>query len=283
MSTHDFVTLVTGLAWPVVIVVAMLAFREQVRQFAGRMTHVRVGGQEFVARAVDSADVLLSSISTTAHPEGVPDAFEAEVMTLAASDPRAALMRVRRAIDRRIRYIAVTGNHLETLESTTERWRQLALMPEIAGLTADLQATLILYGILEEQAVQGNSAISPEVTLRLVDQGLTILGHLNSQPIETHRVICVVPIYSDQALTVVDPGRRRAVWLRSVSAGQPEAIRAFVTSRPVFYKPDMPVGWGWNPNPPVEGAPGFAAHPETGEGTQVITWDFAGRDLTDFV
>jgi hypothetical protein len=285
--TREVVDLVQALVWPVLILGLLVAFRRQLRDFADRITHVRVGGQEFVARTLESSQVLLQSVPLTAtRPEAVPKRVEREVLELAATDPQAALIRLGREIDRSVRLVAVAGNWLEPMEKQPNPlWRRLVLLSHNANWDADVLASTLIFSVLEEAAVSGDTSISREDMKRLVDQGLTVLGLVNSIPHDTHVVLdSSLTIYEDEALTRPMPNRF-AVLLKTISHDGRETIRPFLTSRPGYYKPGMKVGYEWKNNPPTEEVRGWVSNPMSdgsSDAMSVVGWDFQGRDLADF-
>ncbi|MEV6411580.1 hypothetical protein [Kribbella sp. NPDC051718] len=282
-ETNTAVQLVQALVWPALILVALVVYRKPLRAFAKRLTHVRVGGQEFIANTVRSSDILLRSLPLTAsHPEAVPKDFETEIMQLASTDPRAALIRLRKETDRRVRLISLVGNWLNDYESRTERWLQMNWLAGQLSWEPDVRASVMVHAIIEDAALKEPDGISEQLLLGLVDQSLTVLGLVRSHKFERHIVIASdLEIFSDQSLTQIVPDRR-AVLLNSISIEGIENTRALLTSRPRYYKSGMQVGWEWRADPPFEECQGFVADPSGGPAITLIGWDFRGRDLADF-
>jgi hypothetical protein len=287
VSSHDWITLAEALAWPAVVLILVVVFWKPLHDFSDRVTHVRVGGQEFIARTIETSQLLLRSIPLTkTRPEAVGREVEQQVLRLAAKDPHVALIRLGREIDRSVRLLAVAGNWLEPMERQPDpHWRRLVQLSRNVDWDADVIGFVLVFSILEEGAIAGDSTLSKNDVKRLVDQGLTVLGLINSIPRETHVVLgSKLPIFEDQELTrpIAD---RFAVLLNSISDDGRETIRAFFTSRPDYYKSGMRVGYEWKENPPREELHGWVADPRStppGATTAVIGWNFWGRDLAEF-
>lgn len=284
MSGRHVVDLVQALVWPGCLLVLLWIFRKPLRNFADRLTHVSIGGQQFVARALESSQILVRSIPlVVTRPEAVPKQVESEVLQLSGNDPQSALIRLGREIDKSIRLVAVAGNWLEPMErEPNPLWRRLVMLSRNAHWDADVLAATLIFSILHEAAVAGDEALSREAMKQLVDQGLTVLGLINSIPRESHVVVASsLPIFKDRELTQPQPGRF-AVFLKSVSVDGRETKRAFLTSRPGYYKPGMRVGYEWRENPPKEEPKGWITDPDRSESASaasidVIGWDFHGR------
>ncbi len=289
MSGREIVDLVQAVVWPVFLLVILWVFREPLRDFAHRLTHITVGGQQFVARALESSQVLVRSIPlTVTRPEAVPKDVENDVLQLAGNDPQSALIRLGREIDKAIRLVAVAGNWLEPMErEPNPLWRRLVMLSQAADWDADILASTLIFSLLQESGVAGDEALSSEAMKQLVNHGLTVLGLINSIPRETHVVVASnLPMFEDKELTQPQSGRF-AVLLKTVSADGRESRRAFLTSRQRYYKPGMRVGFEWRENPPKEERRGWVADPDTAgsippEAIEVIGWDFHGRDLAEF-
>jgi hypothetical protein len=286
VTAGQWIALVQALVWPAVVLTLIFVFWKQLHHFADRLTHVRVGGQEFIARTIEASQLFLRSIPVTkTRPEAVPRKTEEAVVQLAATDPQAALIRLGREIDRAVRRLAVVGNWLEPMERQPDPlWRRLLQLSRNVDWDADVLGFVLVFSILEEGAVAGDKTLSKEDMKRLVDQGLTVLGLINSIPRETHVVLASkLPVFEDQGLTQ-PMANRSGVLLKTISDDGRETIRAFFTSRPDYYKPDMRVGYEWRENPPRDELRGWTADPTSnppGSATAVIGWDFQGRDLAD--
>lgn len=287
MSAGNWIALAQALAWPAVVVLLVFVFWRALHAFADRLTQVRVAGQEFIATTVATSQRILVSIpATQTRPENVPRQLEESVLRLAARDPRTALVRLGREIDRAVRRLAVVGNWLEPLEKQANPLsRRLVQIAPDVGWSADVVAFVLLSSILLEGAVAGDQTLSRRDMKQLVDQGLTLLGLINSIPRETHVVLAsALPIFEDMTLKQPMPNRF-AVLVKTISSGGVETTRAFFTSRPEFYKPDMRVGYEWRENPPREEVQGFVTNPVANPASpaiRVIGWDFQGRDVADF-
>jgi hypothetical protein len=287
VSAPEVADLVKALVWPVLIVALIVLFRKQLQNFANRLTHIRVGGQEFIARTLETSQLLVRSIPlTVTRPESVPKATEDQVIQLAASDPQMALVRVGREIDRSIRLVALSGNWLQEMEQQPDPlWRRLSYIADRAGWDPNVRAATLIFALLYEAAVAGDEAVSKQDMKPLVDQGLTILGLINAIPRETRTVIVSgLPIFADEELKERFPDRS-AVVMRTTQSDGRELVQAFFTSRPQYYKPGMKVGYEWRENPPKEELRGWVADPTstTPKGAVGCTgWDFHGRDLAEF-
>ncbi|KQU67581.1 hypothetical protein [Phycicoccus sp. Root101] len=282
MDADQAIDLASALAWPVVVLALAAIFYKPLRAFAQRMTRISVAGNEFIASALDSSQVLIGSIPlNSARPEAVPRPIEKEIFRLAGKDPRTALIALGREIDRSVRRLAIESNWQEAVQKDAPSWRRLHIVAQSVGWDLDRLASTLIFSILLDAAIAGDRSISDESMRRLVDQGLTVLGLINSSPHETHRVVSSrVQIYDDQGLTTPVDGKF-AVVLASTSVDR-LSTRAFFTSRPEYYAGGMDVGYEFRTNPPKEEVHGWVHDPSSPEALSVVPWDFRGRDLADF-
>jgi hypothetical protein len=269
VDAHDWVALGRTLVWPGFVGLILIVYRTPAREFFSRLTRIRVAGQEFIAESLNTSTALLRSLPLGAsRPESVPRSLEAEVVQLAA--------------DRSISRLAAVGNWREAMEGTSLAQRLLELS-KAAGCEADAVESSVVFARLQDFALSNDGSLRDGEVRQLIQPGLAILGLINAVPRAHHIVEASdLPVYEDDQLTrrLED---RRAVLITTSEVDGTETRRAFLTSRPHYYKSGMSVGYEWRTNPPAKEGDGWARDPAGGsEPIHVIGWDFHGRDMAAF-
>lgn len=282
MTVHDFISLIGTLAWPLLIVGLVIAFRKPLRSFASELTEVRVAGQEFVRRTVDQADLFFRAIPLTEINTGaVPETLRQEILGLAANSPQTALICIRHEISARVGFLAACGNWGSAFEGVDQQWRVLKRSADMTEWSEDTQVATILYGLLDDAATSEDRPLPESILRRLVDQGLTVLGLVRSIPYELRIVVASdVQVFADTEMLTPQTGRR-AVILDTHQIDGVVRRQAFLTTRPHFYCPGMAVGYGWRKNPPPDEGRGWVRNPADDAPLDMIGWDFWGRDLSE--
>ncbi len=274
---------VRAFIWPAVLVGAGFAFRGELRDFAGRLTKVRVGGQEFIAATLDRSQILLRSIPLSdTRPEAVPRDLEDKLTSLAKSDPHGALSLLNWELERNLRYIALSGNWFRALDPN-EPWRRVLNLASNVGWSVDVTAFVLIFAILNDAVLNEGLQLTDADLQKLIDQGLTVLGLVASIQMSKHVVVASrLPVFEDEQLARRTD--RFAVLLKEVVPDDGrETKQPFYTAKPDYYRPGMTVSYGFREDPPKEQPPGWIADP-TNEGVAlgVVPWTFDGEDMAPF-
>lgn len=281
LSGEQVVQIVQAIAWPSLILILVLIFRRPLLSFAGRLTHLKVGGQEFVSQALAQNSSLLGLVpQQVSPPENVSPSLFNEVLALSSRDPQSALAKVSRELEMSIRRLAVASNMDTALDSSPNQlWRSIVRIAPNVNWKPDTTGFLIICSALLDLTLADENVLSDADKRRLISQGLSAVGFVEGVPRERIFVVASdLPIFEDRSLQK-DMGRR-AVVVKHVNPDGTETVQALLTSEPRRYKPGMEVSWEWRINPPIEEfAEGWVSHESLPAVAPAIANDFAGRDM----
>jgi hypothetical protein len=279
-----------GLAWPLVMLIAMLVFRAELKSVLTRVRKGKILGNELeldenldnlergIAGVVEAVPVLADPEAGAAR---VSDASDSDIMARARGDARLALILAAGAIEKELREIlAVTGLHQGRFNMPSRA--MLRTLEERGMIPPSLSETIDSFWGVRNQIVHahGMGASEPEV-LRALDSGLSLLRLLRAIPRATYVVAHPgAPVYVDSAGTTEDSSVR-AVILEEQSPGRVQTTtRAYPTTRSHFVTGKR-VAWEWNPARTFEKR--WYRDPKSGQVTYGWTEsvEFVGRLLDD--
>lgn len=279
--------------WPLVVVTGLVLFRREISDVLHRVRRGKVLGQEVELDAAVTAlvrdagrlEAMPLAVVPTAEPEEVTasptdssvDMEIEEVLSLAAMNPRLAVMQLSVAIERETRWLLAATGHLQQVERATSLGGMVAALRQTSLLAPAVLDVMAVFADVRNRVVHGAADLPERDVLRAVDAGFAILRSLAAAPRERNYVwVPAVDLYTNPEATAILNGVAGVV-LRTVSAGGSDTThRVFPTSRRDYVK-DLEVSWEWNRDRIIEAA--WYRDPETQEIRSAWSgsMEFAGR------
>lgn len=284
-STADIINAFAALAWPLVIGLALILFRQDIVSLAKRIRRGKAFGAEAefdqdlealnreVKKAVEESEATAPGVAERQGAESrsveSPDTIQTKVLAETVRSPRLALMMLSAEIDRLARRLAAATGHRtrSTLREQLDIWG--------ATLPPHISLAYRLFSRVRNSIVHGVDASDNEI-LSAIDSGLALYSALDSVPYERNTVLHTdVDIFGDAAATQLMEGK--AVIIKTVYDGK-EMTRIFPTTQSNL-RPGMNLTWEWN----MDRVWGEAWYrdPDTGEIRNAWSGsaEFVGRDL----
>ncbi|MCB9385132.1 MAG: hypothetical protein H6509_10980 [Bryobacterales bacterium] len=273
-SISELLTAISSFAWPVLTLIIILVFHDQIITITQRIKKGRVFGQELelaedLDKLEDKAKIQSDStvLATDASPPETAQETRLEdaIIQLAEHSPKLALMKLSAELERAaLHLIASTGKLDEVLYAPFSE--QLRLL-ERHGLPKTAVMSLRQFQDVRNRIVHGRSASHDDI-LRAVDSGLIILRSINSVPHERNVVEHPgVDIFSDEQGKDLIEDAKGVILTTTSAGGASESFRIFPTTR--RYEKGQAVSWEWNLN--RKWGKAWYRDPQSGELTRA--WD----------
>jgi hypothetical protein len=270
----------TSLAWPAVVLTALVLFRKELAALSRRVTKGKAGPVEIeLDRELDQLLMTTAAATKTLPPAqvtnhgtaGTGESQVRDVLREATHSPKLALIELSAEIERRSLEVVASTGHLEG-----QRRPPFSQMLNRLELSPPTQEAARQFRQVRNRLVHGMDATEAEI-LRALDLGLSLLDAINRLPHEVHYVREPrVEVFRDEAGDMpVDA--YHGVLLESVNNDGNRIIHAFPTTRDHFEK-GKAVSWEW----------GEARYPEAwyrdpADGAIKYAWggalEFVGRAL----
>jgi hypothetical protein len=289
----DLLHALADLAWPAVVLAAILLFKSEISALFGRIRPVKgpAGTEVELDRDLDLVleKTYLAAQSLPEEPAQPPPAQEPpedlsteadldsadRIYEEAARSPKVALMALSALIDRRSHEVLASSQE-------PEHWEQATLGQKLhrLDLSPDLRLAAAAFQEVRARIVHGHEA-TDEDALRAIDIGVTLLRTIDRLPHGLHYVVepsveCFEDANGERPFTDF-----HGVLLEPVPQTQGKIhLHAFPTTRDHFRK-GKPVSWEWNR---------FVRYPEAWyrdprDGEIKYGWtgalEFVGRPLED--
>jgi len=290
-AATELIRALATLLWPVLVFVAIVIYRRDIKRILGRLLRLRIAGQEVeLDRALDQLQSKASIELSTLEPALVKEAdtdspspeaesdFETRILEEAARSPRAVLMLLAAELEREAREVLLASGWFSPNKSPMSLRAAVQALDERVGLARGPLSSLSQFLEIRNTIVHGRAAVTDAEILRAIDIGLTIMRAIRAVPHETHFVDAVGIELFEDSQGKIPVHRGVGVLLRSVSpGGTSEMLRIFPTTR-THFPPGMKVAWEWSPEKWGET---WYRDPESGEIKQAWqgSLEFAGRDI----
>lgn len=297
-GTADVLNGIAAVLWPLVLVLIILLFRDQITSLARRLRRGSAFGAEAefekelsslnreVNKAKDEAAAGIEPVAerkpARPYDGAIDQAFKDEsstriqhdelrdrILAEASRSPRLGLMLLSAEIDRLARRIAASTGHYEnrTLRDQLDIWG--------TQLPPHMSAAHRLFTHVRNRIVHGYDATEPEI-LSSIDSGLALYDALASIPIEINVVAHPgVDIFGDAAAT--QPLEGKGLIIETIDRDQTR-FRIFPTTR-TYYEKGMRLTWEWD----TDHVWGVAWYRDPVSGEIKQAWssslEFVGRDL----
>ncbi len=259
----------SGFAWPVVALVVLIVFRDDLSDIIRRLRKGKVFGQEVeldaqVDRLAEAAkgaqaeaEARQKGLGPTHRSDTPPDASASRqvslsdrdvgyVLELAAQVPSLALIRLGTLLEASLREVAgSTGlvNPSAPLgpQAFLRRLEKTGRLPPQTGHSLDV------FWDVRNTIVHGRAPVEDHEALRVLDIGLSLLRIVRAIPHESIRVRTAdIPLYED----AVGQRTRAQVWgvLLDVTSpgGAQREVRMVPTTRREYYRIGMRVAWDFD-------------------------------------
>lgn len=254
-SLSNLIKAIASFLWPILGFVVVYLFKEEIRDLLRRLKKGKLFGQEVELDASlkqlnASAVAVASEVSQLppASPDSelkIPDEDTSdEILKLAATSPKAALVTLSAKIEKEARdLVAVTGHlkgrsHLGLREAVGEVAATTGLPPHVAG-------SLKQFSEVRNRIVHGHGATGDDV-LSALDSGITILKALTAIPRETNVVWNPgVAVYSDPELKTQISGVKGVILETTSPGGTKKSKRVFPSTKD-WFKKGQRVSWEWS-------------------------------------
>jgi hypothetical protein len=265
----DVKGLVSILAWPAVVVFALLLFRRPLAELIRRVKQgsVKVGGVQVQVLVEESIATLpqVPELTETTLPVAAIDArTEHQILEAAEKRPRDGLTRVSNELDRATRRLAMLSfGDLNMNTMTDDLVQRVYLIGDNYNFglrQLDVLRATFLFEHIRKAIEREGEAFSDEDVRRTVDLGLRLLGVFVNTPNERF-VIGRVGLETFTEAGERLPYQGVEIITYNLRTGT-VIVRGWATERR-DYKPDMEVGWGFAKQQDVPG--GYAFDPATGE------------------
>lgn len=251
----NLIKALASLLWPILGFVVVYLFKEELRDLLRRLKKGKLFGQEVEleaslkqlnASAVAVASEVRQLPPASPDPElEVPNEDAAnEILKLAATSPKAALVTLSAKIEKEAReLVAITGHlkgrtHLGLRDAVGEVAATTGLPPHVAG-------SLKQFSDVRNRIVHGHGATDDDV-LRALDSGITILKALTAIPRETNVVWDPgVTVYSDPELKTPISGVKGVI-LETTSPGGAKKSKRIFPSTKEWFKKGQRLSWEWS-------------------------------------
>jgi hypothetical protein len=259
-----------GSLWPLLLVVAVLVFREEVRGVFHRLRRGKLPGVEFeldpeldrLEKSAETAEVaadagrralvtqpltggfvrpLRSEAWTTRSSltTAEPSAATWTILGEAANSPKVALMALSAQIEKKAREVLASSQDPRNWEG-----RPLSHTLQRLDLSPTVRDAVARFRDVRNRIVHGHAA-SDDDALRAIDSGLKILDAIESLPREIHVVVHPgVEVFADSEGKV----RRddvHGVMLETTSPSGENRRQVFATTR-THFKAGKAVAWEWD-------------------------------------
>ncbi len=181
---------VAALAWPIVVIVALLLFRSEFQALLGRVKRGKAGPIEFeledqLSELGERTEEARASLPTPPEPEEAAEehAVAERVLNEAATSPRLALIVLSAEIERKAQEVLASSQ-----DPATWRNRPLAQTIQRLELSPPVRAAYQEFREVRNAIVHGGKATDADA-LRAIDYGLMILDAIERVPREIHRVV----------------------------------------------------------------------------------------------
>ena len=283
----DLIRAIATLIWPLGVISLIVVFRTELRALTRRLRRLSLFGQQVelgealntLETQAQAAVAIEGDRSGSGERDESDEAGTADILRLAATSPRVALIALNERLERSLRRLLASAGWASDAQIRRASLAQLIdLVPPQALPQRD---AFIVFDRVRNSMIHGGESVDERDILRAIDSGLTLMESLRSFPIETHIVVAVEPLFTDAQCTQ-ESARGRAVVLE---IRVPEGIsllrrEVWPTSKP-HYKPGMEVGSEWDTDASHGWTEVWVRDPESGSPRRIPgTLDFIGRDLT---
>jgi hypothetical protein len=255
------------LAWPALLIIVIFVFKEDIRALLKRLRKGKLLGQELeldpeiqeFQRTTELAEKevappITPAISESVHVEGqasvkiqVPTDTD-EVLSLAASSPEVAIIRLSALLERELRLLLgdmgiLPGNdRFHPIMAT-------GLLINKGYLPKNTITSLQKFWELRNKLVHGQFPAEKREILAVIDIGLSLLRTLRSIPHEINRVHNPgVAVFEDHLCQRQLTGVVGLVLETQSPGGMEMKKRIFPTTRIGYYQIGRRVAWEWNFN-----------------------------------
>lgn len=181
------VDLLTGLAWPVVVLSIALIFRQEVRDILrSRKTKLKAGPFRlaFEQARVDAESATAVATSRGEVPDGKPDAQQAEAPEAAiTSDPTAAVLRSYSKLETALaEKLAAAGDAADKMPRRGSAVQLAALAADSGIITTQAAEAVRGLSVLRNLAAHGAHTVDPDEAREFVVLADAVLFALRATP-----------------------------------------------------------------------------------------------------
>lgn len=254
-SMRDFAELLRGIAaliWPLLLIVFVLLFQEEIRALIKRIRRAKLLGQELeldqeldrleakTEAAREASLEVLTSPSEQSSAETMLEGDEAdvEILRTAAASPKAALMLLSAEMEAQMRRLLASAGHLPRRPlNISQMSRELI---RVAGLPHETTEAVAEFSHIRNRLVHGRDVREDEV-LRAIDIGLKLLDILRDLPVPRYAVAQAgLPVYEDARGEQHRPDVTAVV----LKVEGEEGARVYPTTQQ--YQAGERLSWDWN-------------------------------------
>lgn len=270
---------VAAILWPLTVVAIVALFRAEISDLLRRLRKGKVLGQEIeldrsIAELERGAEELASrplppiaaSDPAKARPVGeTPSGIErdtAEILEMAGTSPKAALMQLSATIEREARRLLAATGHADEIPRAASLRAMVEALERATSLQRGTLDVVRNFAEVRNRIIHGHQDVSNDEVLRAIDAGLIILKSLAAVPRERNVVYREwVTVYSDKDCTK-EISDCHGVMLEATSAGGVmKSLRLYPTTRSHF-RAGLEVAWEWNYG--KKWGPAWYRHPDNG-------------------
>lgn len=287
---NELIVSMAKLLWPIVVLIAVIIFRKDIRSLLNRVRKGKLFGQEIELDPIDkfrkSVEEIKEEVSKTRMDMTKIQKVAKEsdkdikgVLEAAEVNPELGIIKLSSIIEREIRILA----------GSRGQWMPKSNMMSVVGtlmqegfISSNSAESLKLFWQLRNQIVHGYEPRPPHEVLKVLDIGLELLKAIRSKSYEINIVYHPgVDLFSDENCKNRLEGVKGVI-LETISADRKSIFkRIFPTTDPAYYQKEQMVSWEWSFS--NKWGQTWYIDPDTDEKKKA--WDnaaeFAGRHLED--
>jgi hypothetical protein len=279
---NELILALSKLLWPILVFVAVVIFRKEIKAILTRIRKGKILGQELELN--DQIDKLENSTEKAAN--AVPKSIiskpnnerdETNVLKEFEHNPKIGIMLLSRDIEKEIRII-LGSLGLITEKNFIRVQDSFRLLEEKAYLPKYTTESVEIFWDLRNKLIHGKDISNENQLIRVLDIGSTLLRTLKAIPHEINVVYHPgVNIYFDSDCTKLIENVKGVILVTTGANAVEKSYRIYPTTK--HYKKGVRVSWEWNLSN-IWGEAWYI-HPDLGEKKHAWTdsGEFIGRDI----
>jgi hypothetical protein len=279
---NELILALSKLLWPILVFVAVVIFRKEIKAILTRIRKGKILGQELELN--DQIDKLENSTEKAANavPKSIiskpnNDRDETNVLKEFEHNPKIGIMLLSRDIEKEIRII-LGSLGLITEKNFIRVQDSFRLLEEKAYLPKYTTESVEIFWDLRNKLIHGKDISNENQLIRVLDIGSTLLRTLKAIPHEINVVYHPgVNIYFDSDCTKLIENVKGVILVTTGANAVEKSYRIYPTTK--HYKKGVRVSWEWNLSN-IWGEAWYI-HPDLGEKKHAWTdsGEFIGRDI----
>lgn len=289
---NEFIVAIASLLWPIVTLIIVFAFKNDLTDLLKRFRKGKIFGQEMELdpNIIEFNKVVKEAQEEIPESEKSPEQHEKDeletdhvindIIEIAKANPELGLIKLSSVLEREIRLLvsslgAIPRNRVSAIQL-------FEILIKKGYLPPNTTKSIKIFWNLRNEIVHGYIGNDERNIIQVIDSGIVLLKTIKSIPHEFSIVYkSNIQVYSDNQCTMPIEGIK-GVLIDNISPGGVGKRRSiFATSNPEYYSKTERVSWEWHHTNILPAA--WYKDPDSNEIKKAwdSTAEFSGRYLKD--